>query len=215
MWQHTGVPPVGEYLDKLLIFIPFWLTSTVWLKKQPSKPKDCIQFPSPMKSTLHCLILKVVPKVVLHNPFAYSPFLSSQNWDLSHDHDVLPRYLHSSEYQWNHITWSLTLNMSILDIKDEGRQMYWKFGRCKGLRGGETQPGLPVFQKTGIYTYVQLLQGFSSYHAYSALKPLTCRILICFTMVLFPDSPAPVRHRDKGILGICWHVKQFHTHTQC
>lgn len=25
----------------------------------------------------------------------------------------------------------------------------------------------------------------------SSLKPLTCRIRICFTIVLFPDSPAP------------------------
>lgn len=27
---------------------------------------------------------------------------------------------------------------------------------------------------------------------YSALKPLTCNIRICLTIVLFPDSPAPV-----------------------
>lgn len=26
---------------------------------------------------------------------------------------------------------------------------------------------------------------------YSGLNPLTCRILICLTIVLFPDSPAP------------------------
>lgn len=28
-------------------------------------------------------------------------------------------------------------------------------------------------------------------NTHSALKPLTCRILICLTIVLFPDSPAP------------------------
>lgn len=36
---------------------------------------------------------------------------------------------------------------------------------------------------------------------YSALKPLTCKIRICLTMVLFPDSPAPVeekREKKKG-----------------
>lgn len=38
-----------------------------------------------------------------------------------------------------------------------------------------------------------------SYHTYSALKPLTCRILICFTMVLFPDSPAPERKKERNI----------------
>lgn len=32
---------------------------------------------------------------------------------------------------------------------------------------------------------------------HSALKPLTCRILICFTMVLFPDSPAPSKTHQK------------------
>lgn len=32
---------------------------------------------------------------------------------------------------------------------------------------------------------------------HSALKPLTCRIFICFTMVLFPDSPAPSKTHHK------------------
>lgn len=35
-------------------------------------------------------------------------------------------------------------------------------------------------------------------NSYSELNPLTCRILICFTIVLFPDSPAPKRERRKG-----------------
>lgn len=30
---------------------------------------------------------------------------------------------------------------------------------------------------------------------YSALKPLTCNIRICLTIVLFPDSPAPVSEK--------------------
>lgn len=30
---------------------------------------------------------------------------------------------------------------------------------------------------------------------YSALKPFTCNIRICFTIVLFPDSPAPETER--------------------
>lgn len=36
-------------------------------------------------------------------------------------------------------------------------------------------------------------QGYNkeNYATYSSLNPLTCNILICFTMVLFPDSPAP------------------------
>lgn len=45
--------------------------------------------------------------------------------------------------------------------------------------------------------------GKTSVHAcprtHSALKPLTCRILICFTMVLFPDSPAPSREIESYI----------------
>lgn len=35
-------------------------------------------------------------------------------------------------------------------------------------------------------------------NSYSELNPLTCRIRICFTIVLFPDSPAPKRERRKG-----------------
>lgn len=31
----------------------------------------------------------------------------------------------------------------------------------------------------------------SETNTYSALKPLTCNIRICLTIVLFPDSPAP------------------------
>lgn len=46
-----------------------------------------------------------------------------------------------------------------------------------------------------IHPHCQQSQCLYSYHAYSALKPLTCRILICFTMVLFPDSPAPEKER--------------------
>lgn len=56
-----------------------------------------------------------------------------------------------------------------------------------------------IFREFLMYIYVQRLLGFApdSNNAYSALKPLTCRILICFTMVLFPDSPAPVRKKAK------------------
>lgn len=32
---------------------------------------------------------------------------------------------------------------------------------------------------------------------YSSLKPLTCNILICFTMVLLPDSPAPAINENQ------------------
>lgn len=34
--------------------------------------------------------------------------------------------------------------------------------------------------------------------SYSGLKPLTCRILICLTIVLFPDSPAPADKQKEG-----------------
>lgn len=34
---------------------------------------------------------------------------------------------------------------------------------------------------------------------YSGLNPLTCRILICLTIVLFPDSPAPANKQKE-----CW-----------
>lgn len=44
--------------------------------------------------------------------------------------------------------------------------------------------------------------GNQEMDTYSALKPLTCNIRICLTIVLFPDSPAPVsekkRHGGRG-----------------
>lgn len=65
-----------------------------------------------------------------------------------------------------------------------------------------------------LYNHVQLLGGFSSYNAYSALKPLTWRILICFTMVLFPDSPAPERQKSKrNIRYLLTCETRPHTHT--
>lgn len=45
--------------------------------------------------------------------------------------------------------------------------------------------------------WIYLKRVLNSTH--SALKPLTCRILICFTMVLFPDSPAPSKTDQKHI----------------
>lgn len=61
-----------------------------------------------------------------------------------------------------------------------------------------TQSFLKSFGNIG----ADLLHILSSTH--SALKPLTCRILICFTMVLFPDSPAPSNVHPK---------KNTYTHT--
>ena len=48
---------------------------------------------------------------------------------------------------------------------------------------------------TTVYFPVQCSRQVHVWHTYSALKPLTWRIRICFTMVLFPDSPAPARQR--------------------
>lgn len=46
-----------------------------------------------------------------------------------------------------------------------------------------------------------------AHSTYSSLNPSTCRILICFTMVLFPDSPAPairnnnqLKYRHKALI---------------
>jgi len=35
---------------------------------------------------------------------------------------------------------------------------------------------------------------------YASLKPLTCSILICLTIVLFPDSPAPETEQKSSML---------------
>ena len=70
-------------------------------------------------------------------------------------------------------------------------------------------PGLPyeIQAETETTAYVLVApplfpsEPFRPKDTYSALKPLTCRILICLTIVLFPDSPAPEerdgrRHRE-------------------
>lgn len=48
------------------------------------------------------------------------------------------------------------------------------------------------------FQYLTKNKSQSVNNSYSELNPLTCRIRICFTIVLFPDSPAPKRERRKG-----------------
>lgn len=47
---------------------------------------------------------------------------------------------------------------------------------------------------------LSIIRHKKSEKTYASLKPLTCNILICLTIVLFPDSPAPgkktQRYRD-------------------
>lgn len=57
------------------------------------------------------------------------------------------------------------------------------------------------------HAHVGPLPHLPPHHTHSALKPLTCRIRICFTMVLFPDSPAPDWDIEKDISVTCGHVK--------
>lgn len=52
-----------------------------------------------------------------------------------------------------------------------------------------TRGAIKIIINAIFFSCWRLTGVLSSTH--SALKPLTCRILICFTMVLFPDSPAP------------------------
>lgn len=54
-------------------------------------------------------------------------------------------------------------------------------------------------------------EGFR-FVTYSALKPLTWRILICFTIVLFPDSPAPETHIGRSVN---WLLSQKNTNHVC
>lgn len=35
-------------------------------------------------------------------------------------------------------------------------------------------------------------------NSYSELNPFTCKILICLTIVLFPDSPAPEKEEKNA-----------------
>lgn len=60
-----------------------------------------------------------------------------------------------------------------------------------------------------IHVQAERCQSFYSYHTYSALKPLTCRIRICFTMVLFPDSPAPESEREREKYYGSVHMSNF------
>lgn len=63
---------------------------------------------------------------------------------------------------------------------------------------GDERGKLPACRVLTCFQRLAKNKSQSVNNSYSELNPLTCRIRICFTIVLFPDSPAPERERSKG-----------------
>lgn len=63
---------------------------------------------------------------------------------------------------------------------------------------GDERGKLPACRVLTCSQHLRKNKSQSVNNSYSELNPLTCRIRICFTIVLFPDSPAPRRERSKG-----------------
>lgn len=85
------------------------------------------------------------------------------NWELIVSMDVLFHY-----WDWLTLVYKVKVNCS---------HSWWKLAQ------------IICFVYYGGVTNTHVLES----NTYSALKPFTCSILICLTIVLFPDSPAPKR----------------------
>lgn len=62
---------------------------------------------------------------------------------------------------------------------------------------GDERRNLLAYCVLTCFQHLRKNKSQSVNNSYSELNPLTCRIRICFTIVLFPDSPAPKRERRK------------------